>query len=51
MRTLGFDKIAGSDFELRSICDAGLVEARHRDEAQGGASVTGGKDAESDCAE
>ena len=31
MRTLGFDKIVGSNFEQRSVSDAGLVEARRRE--------------------
>ena len=31
MRTLEFDKIAGSNFEQWSVSDTGLVEAMHMD--------------------
>jgi hypothetical protein len=31
MRTLGFDKIAGSNVEQWSVSDTGLVEAMHRE--------------------
>ena len=43
MRTLEFDKIAGSNFEQWSVSDTGLVEAMHMDEAYGSVSVTEGR--------